>query len=222
MTGSHTNEVLAIEFIRAQVESIMRTANAAHTIEYDIQVGSGSFPIFTMTSVYQGIQNFVVKVSPAHRQTHTALLLNSHFDSVPVSNGAGDDTIMVAVMLEVMRVLTRSNQTLEHSIVFLFNGAEENGLQGSHPFVTQHRWAANVTTFINLDSAGSGGQEMMFQMTPNSPWLLQYYRSAASHPFAIALAEEMFQANLMPSDTDFRIFWDHGKLSGESKCVAEI
>lgn len=204
----------AIQFLINEVQRIIITANAAHMIEYDVQVASGSFPLFSMTSVYQGIQNFIVKVSPANRITHACLLLNSHFDSVPGSFGAGDDTIMVSVMLEVLRVLTQTEYPFEHDIVFLFNGAEENALQGSHPFITQHKWAQNVSAFINLDSAGAAGQDMLFQVTPNSPWLMSYYKSTARHPFATALGEEMFHANLIPSDTDFRIFRDYGKLSG--------
>lgn len=215
VAGSRTNEVDAIQFLISEVQRIISTANVAHTIEYDVQEASGSFPLFSMTSVYQGIQNFIVKVSPANRNTHVSLLLNSHFDSVPSSFGAGDDTIMVSVMLEVLRVLTQTEYPFEHNIVFLFNGAEENALQGSHPFITQHSWAQNVSAFINLDSAGAGGQDMLFQVTPNSPWLMSYYKSTARHPFATALGEEMFHANLIPSDTDFRIFRDYGQLSGK-------
>lgn len=215
VAGSRTNEVEAIQFLITEVQRIIRTANAAHTIEYDVQVASGSFSLFSMTSVYQGIQNFIVKVSPANQNNHVSLLLNTHFDSVPSSFGAGDATIMVSVMLEVLRVLTQSEYPFEHNIVFLFNGAEENALQGSHPFITQHKWAQNVSAFINLDSAGAGGQDMLFQVTPNSPWLMSYYKNTARHPFATALGEEMFQANLIPSDTDFRIFRDYGKISGK-------
>lgn len=39
---------------------------------------------------------------------------------------------------------------------------------------------------------------------------LQYYKNYAKHPFATTLAEELFQAGIIPSDTDFRNFRDYG------------
>lgn len=43
---------------------------------------------------------------------------------------------------------------------------------------------------------------------------LQYYKKSARHPFATTLAEELFQNNFVPSDTDFRIFRDHRGVPG--------
>lgn len=43
--------------------------------------------------------------------------------------GGSDDAAGCAVMLEVLRIITQSPEILKHSIIFLFNGAEENILQ---------------------------------------------------------------------------------------------
>ena len=56
---------------------------------------------------------------------------------------------MVVIMLEILRVLATNRQTFKHPIVFLFNGAEENPLQASHGFITQHKWAKNCKYVIN-------------------------------------------------------------------------
>lgn len=47
-------------------------------------------------------------------------------------------------MLEVLRVLSQQHKRLRHSVVFLFNGAEETPLQAAHGFITQHEWAKEV------------------------------------------------------------------------------
>ena len=43
--------------------------------------------------------------------------------------GGSDDAAGCAVMLETLRIITQSPKILKHSVIFLFNGAEENLLQ---------------------------------------------------------------------------------------------
>lgn len=214
VVGSETNEIIAIEFFHKKLQTIIEEKNSLHDIEFDVQMGSGSFQLDTMTSVYRNIQNFIVKLSPANTTTTSSLLLNTHFDSVPVSPGGGDSCTMVAVMLEVLRVMSQFSTQFEHSVIFLFNGAEENGLQASHLFITQHRWAKDVQAYFNMDSGGSGGKDIMFQ-SKGIPWMMNIYNTLAPHPLSTALAEELFQNRIIPSDTDFRIFRDFGKLAGK-------
>lgn len=54
--------------------------------------------------------------------------------------GASDDGAGCAVLLEVLRALAAARRPLRHDAVFLFNGAEENILQASHAFITQHKY----------------------------------------------------------------------------------
>lgn len=58
--------------------------------------------------------------------------------------GASDDAGSCVVMLEILRVLSQQTEVNKHSIIFLFNGAEETSLQASHGFITQHRWAQDI------------------------------------------------------------------------------
>jgi len=67
---------------------------------------------------------------------------------------------------------------------------------------------------VNLDSTGAGGREVLFQTGPNHPWLAKYYQASVPHPYAQTLAEELFQHNFIPSDTDFRVFRDYGGVPG--------
>lgn len=214
VVGGETNEVIAIEFFQKKIQTIIEEKNSLHEIEFDVQMGSGSFQLDTMTSVYRNIQNFVVKLSPANLTSTSSLLLNTHYDSVPISPGGGDSCTMVVVMLEVLRVMSQYPTPFEHSVIFLFNGAEENGLQASHMFITQHKWSQGIQAYFNMDSGGSGGKDIMFQ-SKGIPWMMNIYNSLAPHPLSTALAEELFQNRIIPSDTDFRIFRDFGKLAGK-------
>lgn len=219
MVGSDLNEIVAIDMLRNQVIDIMNDRDRVHNIEMDIQVASGSFQLYTMTTVYQNIQNVIVKLSPANATAEYSLLLNTHFDSVPISPGGGDSCTFVAIMMESLRVLSKNPTAFRHSVIFLFNGAEENGLHGSHAFITQHKWARTVKAFINMDSAGSGGREVLFQSTLRNQWMMNYYNRYALHPMSTSLGEEIFQSGIIPSDTDFRIFRDYGKIPGNNNLI---
>lgn len=106
----------------------------------------------------------IAKLEPAKKANSSdSVLVNCHFDSVPGSPGASDDMVSCAVMIEVLRVITRQSTPLKNTIVFLFNGAEENGMQASHGFLkgieegsnhVGHKWAKNLKMFINLEAAG--------------------------------------------------------------------
>ncbi|KAL0870216.1 hypothetical protein ABMA27_006357 [Loxostege sticticalis] len=134
--------------------------------------------------------------------------------SVVLLSGASDDGAGCAVLLEVMRALAATSRPLRHLAVFLFNGAEENIMQASHAFITQHKWAKQVRAFINIEACGAGGREVLFQAGPHDPWIMEVYAGAVPHPFASSLAQELFESGLIPADTDFRIFRDFGLLSG--------
>lgn len=215
VVGSEDNELRAVTFLMNEIDKIKRSANPVHTIEENIQRSSGSFQLGTLTTYYQGIQNVVVKISPRNRTTAHSLLINTHFDSVPGSPAAGDAGILVSVNLEVLRVLSQLPNSLQHSVVFLFNSAEEFELNGAHQFITKHMWASDVRAVINMDSCGTGGREVLFQSTAY-PWLMNYYKKSAMHPTATVLGDELFKSGIIPSDTDFRIFRDFGNLRGRS------
>ncbi|KAM6184070.1 endoplasmic reticulum metallopeptidase 1 isoform 3-T3 [Erethizon dorsatum] len=215
-TGSPENEILTVQYLLEQIKLIEVQSSNLHKISVDVQRPTGSFSIDFLggfTSYYDNITNVVVKLEPRDGAQH-AVLANCHFDSVPSSPGASDDAVSCSVMLEVLRVLSTSSEALQHAVVFLFNGAEENVLQASHGFITQHPWASLIRAFINLEAAGVGGKELVFQTGPENPWLIQAYVSAAKHPFASVVAQEVFQSGVIPSETDFRIYRDFGNIPG--------
>lgn len=202
--------------IKSKIQKIIDTSSRAQNIEFDHQIVSGSFFLgfkpSGSTSVYRSVQNLVVKLR-GHSETKNALMLNCHFDSVYGSYGANDDLANCAIMLELLSILSSRDVRVKHDIIFLFNGAEEVGLRASHGFITKHKWAKDVKVVINLEAAGSGGKEILFQSGPGHSWLLNHYHTV-KRPFAQVSSEEIFQSGLIPSDTDFRIFRDFGDVVG--------
>uniref|UniRef100_A0A182XZE8 FXNA-like protease n=1 Tax=Anopheles stephensi TaxID=30069 RepID=A0A182XZE8_ANOST len=219
VAGSYANEILTVQFLLRVINEITAEANPAHRVEVEVQRAYGSmfldYEKYPQTSVYQGIQNVVARIVPSQRtDPDNYLMLSSHFDSVPQSPGAGDDGTMSVVMLEVLRKLSQNPHPYNHGIVFVFNGCEENTLQGSHAFVAHHRWFEKVRTFINMDVAANGGRDIMFQAGPKYSFLMEYYRDNVPHPYCTAVAEELFQADLVPSETDYYVYSKYGKIPG--------
>lgn len=78
-------------------------------------------------------------------------------------------------MMETVNNLVHSEASLPHPVIFNFNGAEESFLQAAHGFITSHPWANTIEAFINLEGAGSGGPEILFQTGPDHSWLAEAY-----------------------------------------------
>ncbi|XP_055702548.1 endoplasmic reticulum metallopeptidase 1-like [Phlebotomus papatasi] len=217
--GSRVNEIETVNLLVNWLNEIKIIAEAhGRSLDIDVQISDGSLNLAysssTLLAVYYGVKNVVARLRPSLQTPPNALLLNAHFDTVATSEGGGDDGSMCSVMLEVLAQLAKSPTQLEHSVIFLFNGFEENALQGAHAFITKHSWAPSVRAVLNLEAAGNGGREVVFQAGPRHPWLMNHYRKAVPRPYASTMAEEMFQAELIPSDTDYRIFRDYGRIPG--------
>ncbi|KAH8300004.1 hypothetical protein KR044_008474 [Drosophila immigrans] len=215
LLGSKENEIEAVQFLLKQLNQIKENSlKEYYDMEIDLSQASGQHVYANLVMMYQGVQNIVVKLSPRNSTSETFLLVNSHFDSKPFTPSAGDAGFMIVVMLEVLRVISTSKQPIIHPIVFLFNGAEELGLLGSHGFITSHKWAPYCKAVVNLDAGGSGGRDILFQSGPDHTWLVDYYKKYVKHPFATTIAEEIFQSGTMPSDTDFRQFTTYANIPG--------
>ncbi|XP_014772391.1 endoplasmic reticulum metallopeptidase 1 [Octopus bimaculoides] len=219
--GSYANENLVKRYILNELQKIQQQSlTNLHTIQIDEQNVSGQFSLHLKSNfltVYRNIKNIVAKLDPVSEfkdASKHSVLVNCHYDSVVGSPGAGDDASSCAVMLEVLRSMSQRSTPLRHSVIFLFNSAEENMLQASHGFITQHRWAKTIRAFVNLDAAGAGGWEIVFQAGPQHPWLIQAYAKSVKYPFASILGQEIFQGGFVPSDTDYQIFQKFGNIPG--------
>jgi len=163
--GSYANDISAVRVIVNALEDIKKKANSNFEFEIDLQTEtSGSFAFVRTglidigyTITYNNISNIVVKLSSKKSKSKSYILVNAHFDTVPNTEGASDDTVSCAVMLETLRAFSQSDpDSLNNGMIFLFNGAEEGPLGGSHAFIKGHKWKDLAKVVINLEAAGSG------------------------------------------------------------------
>ncbi|XXQ37585.1 leucine--tRNA ligase [Plasmodiophora brassicae] len=219
--GSAANSIATPAYLTEHVRKIALDAHPNIAIEYDLQETTGSFNVqyrgfLNLTNGYVRVKNFVVRLSRndiPESKTH-AMMLGTHTDSYPHTVGASDAGAPVAILLEVMRALAVAPGDLAHSVIFVFNGGEEFGLQASHGFICCHPWAKSIRGFINLDAGGVGGREGLIQTGPNNYWIAKAYAEAAPHPHADVVGQDLFGSGVVPSDTDFRVYAENGNIGG--------
>ncbi|XP_061705047.1 endoplasmic reticulum metallopeptidase 1-like isoform X1 [Cydia pomonella] len=195
------------------------TSDATLPVTVVWQTGSGAFKLdheIPYLGWYYNASNIAALLEGesgvrANGELGTTLLLNCHYDSVPFALGASDNVAFCAIMAEVLHRLAQRTTKFKHNLIFLFNGAEENALQGAHAFL-QHPWARNITTVVNLDAGGMNGKANIFQTLDSR--LARAYAKSTNRPSAQSFGEFLFGSGLVPSDTDFRIWRDYGQFYG--------
>uniref|UniRef100_I1Q9X4 Peptidase M28 domain-containing protein n=1 Tax=Oryza glaberrima TaxID=4538 RepID=I1Q9X4_ORYGL len=198
----------AARYIKGQLEELAARAGPEYRIEVEESLVSGSFSMrflrHRVTLTYRNHKNIVMRISSnVSEDQDLAFLVNGHFDSPLGSPGAADCGSCVASMLELSRLIIDSGWVPSQPVIFLFNGAEELFLLGSHGFIKTHKWNNTIGAFINIEASGSGGADLVCQSGPGS-WPSRIYAQTAKYPMANSVAQDMF--GIIPGDTDYRIF----------------
>ena len=151
------------------------------------------------------VGNVIALLGPS---TGKGLLLNAHYDSVPVGPGASDDGMGVATLLEVARNL--KDQPLKRPVILLFNEGEELGLVGARAFLADPL-SRNVDSLINLEARGVRGPVNMFETSRSNAAPIATFERAVAHPVANSLSTDVYR--LMPNYTDVNSFSERGWLT---------
>ncbi|KAJ2725726.1 hypothetical protein GGI07_001094 [Coemansia sp. Benny D115] len=151
--------------------------------------------------VYWEDSSLIVRV-PGTGKDQRALLVQAHYDAVPMSHGAYDDGVGVTVCLELLRSLV--SQPPLHPVLINIDWGEENGLFGAVLFARFHEWAEDVRAYLNLEAGGVGGRAMLFRAS--HPRLLAAYKSAAPRPCASLIGNNAFRLGVVKSDTDYSVY----------------
>ena len=130
------------------------------------------------------------------------LVLMGHYDSRPLTPGAGDDASGTAAIMETARIMS-SGPAPAHDVIFLINDGEEMGLLGAQGFFRQHPLAKNAGLVLNFEARGSYGASMMFETSSNNAWLIDELIESTPDLMASSLSYEIYRQ--MPNDTDMSI-----------------
>ncbi|CAF2187120.1 endoplasmic reticulum metallopeptidase 1 [Brassica rapa] len=207
----------AAAYIKTQLEMVKERAGPNLRVEVEEAQVDGSFSMMfighSISLGYRNHTNILMRISSMNsHDTDASVLMNAHYDSPINSPGAGDCGSCVASLLEIARLVVDSGWAPPRPIIFLFNGAEELFMLGSHGFMTQHKLKDTVGAFINLEASGTGGIDLVCQSGPGS-WPSSVYSQAAVYPMAQSSAQDIF--DVFPGDTDYRMFAeDYGDIPG--------
>jgi hypothetical protein len=144
------------------------------------------------------------------REPGRAVLLASHYDSVPAGPGAADDLTGVAAVLEIARIL-KAGPPPRNTVLLLIDDGEEAGLLGASAFLADNPAAREVKAVVNLEARGSSGPSLMFETVSPDAWMVPLWSRGASHPVTSSIYVGVYR--LMPNDTDLTEF-RHRRVPG--------
>jgi hypothetical protein len=111
-----------------------------------------------------------------------------------------------AVAIELLRYFVQHPP--QNTVIFLFNNFEEGGLIGADAFV-KHPWFSTIKLFVNLEGTGAGGRALLFRS--NTLAAVHGLASSGAHLLhASPLGNDLLQAKLLKSDTDYTTFTKYG------------
>lgn len=169
----------------------------------EIQSATGVTPLYQVAG---RVENIAARLRGTS-ETHDAVMLAAHYDSVAAAPGAADDGAGVAALLETIRAV-RFQSPLKNDVIFLFTDGEEEGMLGASAFVDQHPWAKSVRVAVNLDARGNGGDSQLFETSVGNARLVRLFEQAVLRSNGSSLSYEIYQH--MPNDTDMTVFKRYG------------
>ena len=173
-------------------------AGAIEQLGLKVEVQSAIVRRGTTTLRVARVENILARISGT--SSTGAVLLASHYDSVPAAPGAADAASGVAAILEAVRAL-KTGPAPRNDVILLLTDAEELGLLGARAFVEQHSWAKGVRMAMNFEARGTHGPAWMFETSTGNGAIVAEWASLVPKPAGSSLTYEVYKR--LPNDTDF-------------------
>ena len=127
-----------------------------------------------------------------------AIMVASHYDSVPTGPGAADDGSGVAASLEIAENLKLRD--IARPVLVMITDGEEIGLVGAASFVDQDPLAKLVTAVVSMEARGNSGPAALIETSAPNGRDLAILNTDIQKPVASSLATDVYAA--MPNSTD--------------------
>ena len=145
-TPHHVNSeenVLVFEYIKKFADDLKQNSSHEIEVQVDRQLLEKKASIPTIFDV----RNLLVLIKS--KRTDDCLMVSTHYDTKSMTFGTFDNSVGVGVAMQLLKHMALSDGTLEYSLLFNFNNAEEIGLFGASTFV-KTELSKRVKGFINL------------------------------------------------------------------------
>ncbi|RZJ96634.1 MAG: M20/M25/M40 family metallo-hydrolase [Brevundimonas sp.] len=148
----------------------------------------------------------LVGVLPGRNPALPAVALMAHYDTVPHSPGAADDSAGVAAVLETVRAI-RARGPADRTLVVLLTDGEELDLDGARVFWGGHLLRDRIGAVVNLEARGGGGRAMMFETGRGNAGTIALFGRAGVRATGGVTSNSLavFVYETMPNGTDFTI-----------------
>ena len=157
------SQIPAISLSRADGQMLMDSIDQGEPVEATVAVQNNAVPS----------RNVIAELPGAG---HGVIVVGAHYDTVPDSVGASDNSSGVAALLAVAERL--EGRSFPFTVRFVAFGSEETGLHGSEHYVDSlsSEELENIRLMINLDSIGSGDRLVV----AGDRWVTQHVNEVAT------------------------------------------
>lgn len=202
----HNSESLQKGIVKDYIISTIKKYGLNPVIQAGYIISDFWYKKYNKTFICSEVENIYIEIPG---KTENKILIVAHYDTVPFSYGAADNSAAVSSALTNFENIYQQIQNGEkplNSIIFLFTDAEDLGLLGADYFVRNYHDIDKIKIVQNLDARGNQGKQILFQSNDKYGDLLYQYSKYDKNLLAFSYANEIFKR--LPNGTDFSLFLD--------------
>ena len=115
------------------------------------------------------VTNVIVTIAGSANTRAVALM--AHYDTVPTTPGANDNSAAVAALLETARAVLAGARP-GNDVVLLFTDAEEPAPRPGSRALLEHPVADQIGFVVNLEAAGGTGASLLAEVSGPTSWVV--------------------------------------------------